>query len=201
MAIESDIQYRSVSELRGNVGWYIGMGVGLMILGILAILLPLVATLAIEFVIGVLFLIGGIMLFYHAVRWRRSSNLATSIVISLVYAVVGVLLLAYPLHGLITLTFLLAFFFLATGVFKIIQSFQMRPASRWGWALASGILSVVLGIILVLGMPWTALWAMGVIVGIDLLFTGWSMIMISLAIRGTVERGGIICIWGTCYST
>ncbi len=202
MATESDVQYRNVNELRDNVGWYIGMGGGLMVLGILAILAPFVATFAIEFVIGILFVIGGIMLFYNAIRWRRSSSgRVTSIMISLVYLAVGALLLAYPLRGVITLTFLLALFFLATGIFKVVQSFEMRPANWWGWALASGILSLVLGVLLFLGMPWTALWAVGLIVGIDLLFTGWSMIMVSLAIRGSVERGEVICIWGTCYST
>ncbi len=201
MEKQPGVQYKNISELRNNFGWYIGMGVGLMILGILAIFVPLVATFAIEFIIGVLFIIGGIMLLYNAVRWRKSGGRVSSILISLVYLAVGVLLLAYPLTGVITLTFLLAFFFVATGIFKVVQAFEMRSASGWGWTLASGVLSLILGVILFAGMPWTALWAIGLIVGIDLLFSGFSMIMVSIAIRGSVERGEVICIWGTCYST
>ncbi|MFZ2447269.1 MAG: HdeD family acid-resistance protein [Syntrophobacteraceae bacterium] len=201
MNIESNIRYRDIHELRHNLGWFIGMGIGLMVLGLFAVALPLVATFAVEVVVGILFIIGGIMLISHAFRWRGANRFATELLIGLLYAAFGLLLLAYPLRGAITLTLVLTVFFLTGGMFKIIQAFRIRPAARWGWTLCSGILSLILGVLLGAGLPGTAFWAVGLMVGIDLLFTGWSMLMISWAIRSSIGRGEIFCIWGTCFST
>lgn len=191
---------RDISELQNNIGWFIGLGFGLMILGFLALLLPLVATFAIEAVIGILFAIGGIMLLIHAVRWRKSINFANELLIGIVHLIAGMLLLIYPVAGVLTLTLLLTVFFIASGIFKIILGFSMKPASRWGWIIFSGLITLMLGVLLWAGLPVTAFWAPGFIVGIDLFFTGLSILMISWAIRGKVVKGEVYCIWGQCYS-
>ena len=121
-------------------------------------------------------------------------------VLSLLYLLSGLLLLAYPLTGVFTLTLFLAAFFLAEGVFKLIHAFRMRPAARWGWIVFSGVISLILGFLVLAGLPLTAFWAIGLVVGIDLIFGGWSIIMLSMAVRSAARRGERFCIGGECYS-
>lgn len=186
-------------ELTKNVGWYIALGIGMIILGLFAIFLPFVATFAIENLIGILFDIAGIMLIIHAFRWRRrSGRFITDLVLGVIYLIFGILLLSHPLSGVVTLTSFLIAFFLIEGIFKIIQSFRMRPTSNWGWTLFSGIVSVVLAFIIWGRMPFAALWAIGIIVGIDLLFSGWAVLTISLSLRSAEKKGEKFCIGGEC---
>jgi len=200
MDTEASAPIKVPDKLREHLGWFIGLGLGLLILGILAVMVPLVATLTVALLIGILFLIGGIMMIVHAVIWRKKHTFVTDIIIGVIYGVVGLLLLAYPLRGAFTLTLLLTAFFFASGLFKIIHAFRVRPASNWGWVLFSGILSLVLGVLLFAGLPLTAFWAPGLMVGIELIFTGWSLLMVSWAARNHIARGEVFCIWGECYA-
>jgi uncharacterized membrane protein HdeD (DUF308 family) len=86
--------------------------------------------------------------------------------------------LIFPLAGVITLTMFLAAYFVAAGILKAIHALQHRGTSGWGWALVSGLISIALGILIWSGFPGTALWALGVIIGIDLIFYGWALIFL-----------------------
>jgi uncharacterized membrane protein HdeD (DUF308 family) len=196
----SNVDHRTLNELERNTGWFLALGIGLVILGTFAIFVPLVATFAIENLVGLLFVIGGIMHIVHAFRWRMSQRFFMDLAISVLYLVFGILLLAYPLTGVLTLTLFLAVFFLVEGVFKLFLAFRMRPASRWGWMVFSGVISLILGFFILAGLPLTAFWAVGLIVGIDLIFGGWSVIMLSMAVRSAVRNGERFCIGGECYS-
>jgi uncharacterized membrane protein HdeD (DUF308 family) len=197
---EANVPIQNIDELRNHLGWFIGLGLGLLILGTLAVIVPLVATFAVELLIGILFVIGGIMMIAHGIAWRKSDAFITDIIMGIIYGGVGLLLLAYPLQGVLTLGLLLTAFFFASGIVKIVHAFRMRPASNWGWVLFSGILSLLLGIMMFAVLPLTSLWAPGLIVGIDLIFTGWSVLMISWAVRNHITRGEQFCIWGECYA-
>jgi uncharacterized membrane protein HdeD (DUF308 family) len=196
----SDIEHKGLDELKRNTGWFLALGIGLIILGTIAIFVPLVATFTIENVIGLLFIIGGIMHIVHAFRWRTSGSFLLDFIPGALYLVFGILLLAYPLTGVLTLTLFLAVFFLVEGVFKLIQAYRMRTVSRWGWMVFSGVVSLILGFIILLGLPLTAFWAIGLIVGIDLIFGGWTIVMLSTAVRSAVRKGETFCIGGECYS-
>jgi len=185
MNTESNEVMHDTSELKDHLAWFIGLGIGLVVLGIFAVTVPLIATFAVESLIGILFIIGGIMMIVHAFKWRKKHSFITDTIIGVIYVAAGLLFLAYPVHG----------------VFKIIHALRMRQESRWGWVLFSGILSLVLGILLLAGLPLTAFWAPGLIVGIDLIFTGSSLLMVSLAVRKHIFRGEVFCIWGECYAT
>ena len=198
---ESNETTRDISELKDHVAWFIGLGIGLVILGIFAVTVPLIATFAVVSLIGILLLIGGIMMLIHAFKWRKKHSFVTDIIIGVIYVAAGVMFLAYPVRGVFTLMLLLTAFFFASGIFKIIHALRMRQASRWGWVLFSGILSLLLGILLLAGMPLTAFWAPGLIMGIDLIFTGSSLVMVSLAVRNHITKGEVFCIWGECYAT
>jgi len=200
MNTESNVAVHDAGELKNHLGWFIGLGCGLVILGTLAFIVPFAATLAVETLLGILFLIGGIMMIVHAFGLRKKHTFITDLLIGLAYGALGLWLLAFPLRGVFTLTLLLTAFFFASGIFKIIHAFRMRRASNWGWVLFSGILSLGLGILLFAGLPLTAVWAPGLIVAIDLIFTGWSLLMVSWAVRNHMTKGEEFCIWGDCYA-
>ena len=92
-------------------------------------------------------------------------------------------LLQFPLRGVLTLTLLLIALFIFAGMFKIALSIHLRPLSSWGWLMFSGIVSICLGIIIWMGLPGTAKWAIGLLVGIELLFSGLTMTMFAMSIK------------------
>jgi uncharacterized membrane protein HdeD (DUF308 family) len=199
MEIESNIKHLDSDVLKKNLGWFIALGIGLILLGIVSVATPLVATFAIANLVGVIFLVGGVMFTIHAFRSRRWGRGIAEFLISLLYIGSGVFILAYPLAGMFTLTLFLAAFFVVEGIFKIIQSLQMRQVSNWGWALLGGIVSLFLGIIIFAGMPLTALWTVGLIVGIDLIFGGISTVMVAVSMRHALQERRQFCIGNVCF--
>jgi uncharacterized membrane protein HdeD (DUF308 family) len=163
--------------------WLLGTGAVMMILGAAAILLPFVATLAIEVLLAVILVSAGVTQAVHAFKARHAKGFAFRLFGALMYGLVGVLLLTYPLHGVLTLTALLAILFMAVGAFKIALSLNLRPFPSWGWLMVSGLIAIVLGGLIWAGLPGTATWAIGLLVGIELLFSGWSMIVFGLSVR------------------
>ncbi len=198
--MDSNIPHRDIHDLHKNIGWYIALAAGMMILGVFAIVAPFAATFALERLAGVAFAVGGIILVIHAFRWRIFERFFFSFILGLVYFAFGILLLAYPLTGVLTLTIALSAFFFAVGVLKIINAFRIHPSAPWGWVLFSGLLSLFLSFLILLGMPVTALWTVGLIVGIDLLFSGMAMLMMMLAVRKAFGSGQSFCLGGECYS-
>jgi uncharacterized membrane protein HdeD (DUF308 family) len=158
-------------------------GILLIVLGTIAILVPWLFTLAIETLIGVLLIVGGLVRGYSTFKEHSTRSIAWGLLAALVAIVVGVLLLVYPLGGVLTLTAILIALFIIEGVTKIVASFQLNKQRGWGWLLFTGILDVALGFILWIGLPGTAIWAIGLLVGISLIFTGWTAVMFAGAMR------------------
>ncbi len=161
------------------------IGIALIILGTLMIALPFLATLAVELVLGTLLLVGGIVQTFELLRKHRAPGFGWRLLIAILYAITGLLLLIYPWTGIITLTLILSGFFLAEGLVKIVWSFQLRkrPNSGWGWVLFSGIIALILGFLIWSEWPLSSFWVIGLLAGIDLLFSGWALVMIALAFR------------------
>jgi len=198
--MELNIAHRDMNELYKMVWWYIALAIGMIIVGVFAVIVPIAATVAIEWLAGIAFAVGGIILVIHSFRWKAGERLFLSLILGLTYFAFGIFLMAYPLSGMLTLTIAFAIFFFVAGIFKIINAFRMRPFSIWGWALLSGIVSLLLSFIIWAGMPLTALWVIGLIVGIDLIFAGFSLLMITLVVRRAVARKETFCIGNVCYS-
>jgi uncharacterized membrane protein HdeD (DUF308 family) len=167
--------------------WVLGTGIFTIILGIAAIFLPFIATLTIEALLAVIFIIAGITHVLHAFQSRQTKGMALRLLAGVLYGLVGIILLAFPLQGALTLTLLLAILFMVAGSFKIALALYIRPLLSWGWLMFSGIISAILGVLIWMGLPGTATWAIGLLVGIELLFSGWSMIMFALSIRGDTK--------------
>jgi uncharacterized membrane protein HdeD (DUF308 family) len=166
--------------VRRNRGWFIGLGIAFLVLGVLAILMPFAASLATTVFLGWLMLLGGVLQAIHAVQNRRWGHSTWAVVSAIIQIVAGVLVVAFPIAGTLTLTLVFAAYFIAEGILKIVRAVQHRGMSAWGWLLFDGVLAVVLGVIILSGWPGTAIWALGLLLGINLLFGGSSMLLLGL---------------------
>jgi uncharacterized membrane protein HdeD (DUF308 family) len=170
-------------------GWFLALGIVLIVVGFIAILFPFISTIAAKILLGWLFLVGGVMMILHAFSSQGWEGFIWSLLIGILYAVAGAYLAFFPLTGLVTLAILLSILFLAEGVFEIIMAFRVRPHEGWGFLLLSGIAALAVGVLIALDLPGSATWALGLLVGINLLFTGWSYIFLAMAGRRAHEAG------------
>jgi uncharacterized membrane protein HdeD (DUF308 family) len=168
------------TALRRHRGWFLALGIVWIVCGTAAIVLPLAAAVALELVIGVLLAVGGLVQIVQSLRCAEWKGKLLQAVIGLIALVAGVILLANPLQGVPTLTLVLSAFFIAAGVVRVMLALQHREAAGWGWLLFSGALGIVVGVLIWSGWPGTAAWALGLLVGIELIFSGWSMVMLAL---------------------
>jgi len=162
-------------------------GILLVVLGILALLAPVVASVAATVFFGWILFLSGLLGLISTIRARRAPGVWWSLVSALIGMAAGVLLLGWPVLGALSLTAVLIAFLFAEGIVSIMYALEHRNAlsGRWGWMLASGIIDVTLAVLLILGLPGTALWALGLILGINLIFGGWALIFMALHARPT----------------
>jgi uncharacterized membrane protein HdeD (DUF308 family) len=159
-------------------------GILLIVLGTVAIIAPNIATLFVTTFIGWLFVLSAVAEFYLAFQVHGGWRIAGAVLTGLVSLVAGAWLLLNPAAGALALTFLLAAYFVATGVVKAIAAFQLRGIGGAGWTFFSAACSILLGLLVFSGWPGSAVWLIGLLVGIDLLFYGWALI----ALRAAVNR-------------
>lgn len=172
-----------VGAIQERPHWFMILGILLILLGITAIALPMVATLAMELLIGSIILVSGIVMSAHAWMGRGRHGFGTQVLLGALYLAVGLLMLAYPLTGALTLTLLLAVLFLVSGGLRLLLTYQLRGERGWGWLGFGAILSLLLGILILVGLPEIGAWVLGLFLGIDLLFTGIWLFVLALAVR------------------
>lgn len=151
-------------------------GIIFALLGMLAVALPQFSTLATELFIGWIFLIGGFAQGYRTLTTREIPGFWPSILSAILSVAIGLLLLVYPLSGIVTLTLVLTFFFVIDGISKTFLAFQYRTFGHGFWVLTSGLLSLILATIIWSGWPQTATWAIGLLVGVNMLMVGVTML-------------------------
>lgn len=160
-------------------------GVVLLVLGMLAIVVPPLATLGITIFIGWLLLVSGVVGLFMTFATRGLPGFWWSLVSGLLGVVAGLVLLAWPVSGAVSLTLVLTAFFIVEGVASIMYALDHKRqlSGRWGLMLLSGVIDLVLAAVILAGLPGTALWALGVLVGINMVFGGVSLIGLGLAAR------------------
>jgi uncharacterized membrane protein HdeD (DUF308 family) len=160
-------------------------GIVLLILGIAAVLLPVLATITFTILIGWLFLISGAVGLVTTLSMRQMPGFWWSLLSAVIGIAAGILLLIWPVTGSLSLTLVLSAFFIVEGIASIMYALEHRNqlTGRWGWMLVSGIVDLILAGIIIAGLPGTALWALGLLVGINLVFGGVAMIGMALAAR------------------
>lgn len=157
------------------------LGTILILLGLAAIVFPHMASISVELFAGWLFVIGGVVQVFHTLQSKGHGGFMWAILVGLLQIAVGLILLVYPLSGVIALTVFLAVSFLVEGIFRTGQAMQIRPRPGWFWALLSGMLSIVVGVLLYVQLPGSALWAIGLLIGINLAMGGWALLMLAMA--------------------
>jgi uncharacterized membrane protein HdeD (DUF308 family) len=167
-----------------NRAWFIILGILLMVLGVIAIAFPLMTTIAVKILLGWLFLIGGFVQVVQAFSTQKWSAFFLSLLIGALYVLAGGWLAFFPLTGIITLTILLAAMFIAQGVLEFGMAFRMRPRPGWVWMLISGLIAIIVGLLIFAGLPSSAVWAIGLLVGINMISSGFAYLFLAL-IAGT----------------
>ncbi len=184
-----DINAALRKSVRDHWRLYLIEGIILVILGLAAIVLPPIAGLATTIVLGWLFLLGGITGLVATFAARRAPGFLWSLLSAIVATLAGIVLLWNPIAGLATLTYVLIAFFLVDGVLIIVLAIEHRRelSGRWEWMLFGGIMDLVLAAIIISGLPGTIAWALGLLVGIDLVFGGMTLIAMAMSARQQTE--------------
>ena len=181
----SELQRALTQSIREHWGLFLTEGIVLVVLGILAIIIPPIATIAVTIFLGWLFLISGIVGLVTTFWARHAPGFWWSLLSAVLAIAAGIVLLGWPIPGAVSLTLLLIAFFIIEGVLSILYAFEHKKelSGRWGWMLISGIIDLILAAIIWGGLPGTAAWALGLLVGINMLFGGSAMIAMALHAR------------------
>jgi uncharacterized membrane protein HdeD (DUF308 family) len=165
-------------------------GIVLVILGLAAVTLPLFATIAIAIVVGWVFLLSGIVGLVATIRMRRAPGFWWSLLSGILGVVAGIVLLRWPLSGAFSLTVVLTMFLLLEGVASIMFALEHKRelSGRWGMMLLSGLVDLFLAGVIFAGLPGTAAWAIGLLVGINMIFGGSALIAMALHAREAALR-------------
>ena len=167
---------------RQNWGWPLALGIVSIILGLIALFDSIFVTIASMIFFGWVLLIAGIVEGVQAFRHRKGGHLFFHVLNAALSVVVGLMLLRHPLAGAVVLTLLLAAYFTVAGIFRIVSALSLRLPNR-GWALTNGIITLLLGLSVWAHWPTSGLWIIGLFIGIDLIFTGWTEVMFASGVR------------------
>lgn len=173
---------KSLDDIHDSWGWFVALGIALVILGGICIIGDVTATLATVLAFGWVLILGGVFALIQAFYTRTWSGFFLQLLNALLRGFTGYLLIRYPISGELSLTLLLASLFFVGGVFRAVAAGTMR-FPYWGWSMVSGIVSLGLGVMLLMQLPASSLWFIGLAIGIDFIFDGTSIVSLGLALR------------------
>ncbi len=162
-------------------GWLMALGILFMLFGMIMILHPIASTFAVAMLLGLLILFGGIAQIVFAFMSKKWSGFIFTLLLGLVFLAAGFMLLFTPLHGVLTLTLLLGAFMIVGGCIKIAMSQALKAMVHSGWLMFDGVLSILLGVLIIMAWPSDSAWVMGLLFGINLLFGGLTYMLLGMA--------------------
>jgi len=185
----SEMQSALKGALRAHWRLFLFQGVVMLILGVLAIAQPFVATIAVDIYIGWLFLISGIVGLVAMFSARDVPAFLWTLLTGALSLAIGVMLIWKPVEGAVSLTIVLTAFFIVEGIFQIVASFTYRDVvpDSWGWMLASGVCDLILAGIIIFSWPFSASWVLGLLVGVNLLTSGIAIVVVAIEGRSFVR--------------
>ncbi|HUZ73066.1 MAG TPA: HdeD family acid-resistance protein [Stellaceae bacterium] len=168
---------------------FLAEGIVLIVLGLAAIIVPPIAGLVVTVFLGWLFLMAGIVGLVTTLRAQQAPGFGWSLLSALVAMIAGGVLVWNPLRGLVTLTYVMIAFFIIDGILIIILAVAHRRAlsGKWEWMMVNGVIDLVLAGVVISGLPGTLAWALGLLVGIDMVFGGASLVAMALEARKTAS--------------
>jgi uncharacterized membrane protein HdeD (DUF308 family) len=167
--------------------WYLLQGILMVLAGIVALIFPVLSSIAVIVMLGWLLVISGVLQAISLIGATNVPHFWLQLITVALSVVVGLLFLGNPGGGLFALTLLLIVFFIVGGMGKIVFALTIRPFPSWGWILASGVIGMALGVILFTQMPLTAAWLLGVLVGIQLFCEGAALAYMAWSVRHSEE--------------
>jgi uncharacterized membrane protein HdeD (DUF308 family) len=174
-----------IAPLRAKWGWILALGIVYLITGIIALGSVVMATAASVFVVGIMMLISGVAEVINAFQIKTWGKFLLWILLGVLYIVAGFVTFQNPLLAAVFLTLMLGAVLVASGIMRIILAFSMREGSAWLWVVLSGVVTLLLGGIILAHWPVSSLYALGVFLGVDLVIAGMSWILISLGLKST----------------
>lgn len=172
-----------LDAIRGNWGWFVALGIAMLVLGFVALGNLLVATVASVWVYGILLIAGGVAEIVHAFGVKTWGRMILFLLAGLVYAAAGVVAIMDPLLASAVFSLMLGLMLIAVGVFRILAGIEVKPATGWGWIVAGGAMTAILGVLVTLSWPGSALWVLGMFLGIDLVMQGVAWIALGMQCR------------------
>jgi len=176
-------------DLSINWGWLLALGILQLVMGVVGLAMTVAFTLATVLLFGLFLIIAGvaqIVQTFTAKGWR--SNML-HVAIAVLYLVLGLVIINNPVLASLAVTLSLGFLFTITGVIRAVMAFQMKNSKNWGWYVLNAIVSIILGLLIIAQWPTSGLWIIGLFVAIELIFDGWSSIMIALAAHESARSG------------
>jgi uncharacterized membrane protein HdeD (DUF308 family) len=180
-------QHTPTDVVRRASTWSIAWGVLLIVFGMLAVGSPLVAAVAVNVVIAWLIVLAGVVHLTVAFHTREAGSLIWRLLVGIAYVVFGLYLIARPALGVASLTLVLASLFLVEGVLNVGLFFRIRSMQGSSWFLIDGIITVLLGLMIYLQWPSSSAWAIGTLVGVSMILSGVSRVMLSFAVRKVTD--------------
>jgi uncharacterized membrane protein HdeD (DUF308 family) len=174
--------------VKKSVGWSIGLSVLMILAGLLAIAVPQAAGIAVNLLVAWLLVFSGAAHLVFAWHTRTTGGILWELLVGILYIFVGCYLLFRPVAGLTSLTLALAIYLFAEGVLELILSFRLRPMPGSRWLLFDGIITLILAVMIWRTWPSSTEWVIGTLVGISMLFSGISRLMLSLAARSVTSK-------------
>lgn len=169
-------------EVRRTWGWFLVLGVVLVLLGMMALGWSVLTTLVSVVIFGWFLLLGGVLSVVNAFLRRRWGGFFLELFAGILYAVFGLMVVGNPAVSAVALTLLIAVFLMIGGLFRILTALTVR-FHHWIWVLLNGVISLLLGLMIWNQWPVSGLWVIGLFIGIDLIFYGWSLIMLAMTVR------------------
>jgi uncharacterized membrane protein HdeD (DUF308 family) len=175
-------------QIRQATTWPIILGLLMIVLGIAAIGLPLLTSLTVALWLGWLLIGNAVIKVIYAIQTLKAGGIWLKLLLAALYLGAGIVLVINPLEGVITLTLLLSSFLIGEGLVELLLAIQLRSLANWGWLLFNAILTLLLGAFIWAEWPLDATWVIGLLVGLSFTASGFSRVMLSLAVRNTARR-------------
>jgi uncharacterized membrane protein HdeD (DUF308 family) len=173
------------TKIQENWGWFLALGIALVLGGMILIAAPLATSIAVTILIAAVLFVGGLVQIYQAFKTQGTAAFIWNMITGVIAVIGGVVIYVNPLAGTLALTLVIAAIFAAQGISQIVMAFKLKPHEGWVWVLIAGVVSLAAGVMIWMDLPGSAAWALGLIAGISVLINGWSYIAIALAARAS----------------
>jgi uncharacterized membrane protein HdeD (DUF308 family) len=172
-----------IAPLKTKWGWIVALGVVYLIAGVIALGSVVMATIASVYVVGIMMLIAGVFEVIHSFQIKTWGRFLFWLALGILYIVAGFVAFDNPLLTAVWLTLILGAALVASGIMRVFLGFNMKGGTTWGWVVASGLITLLLGIIILIHWPVSSLYVLGIFLGVDLVFAGATWIALGLGLR------------------